>query len=216
MSSSAEHPERLEFTIKELGDYTDKIGSVQPGSRAYVDGPYGSLTLPTEAVTGIVMVGGGIGVTPIVSMLRTLRDRQEQEPRLIFVYAANQLDDLAFRAELDSMVSSNELDLDVIYVLANADEGWTGETGFVTSELLQRHLPADSLERWNYVICGPPPMMEATEAALLSMGVPLSKIESERFDIESSGSVGPRQLAVRRTVLALAGVMIVVSALFAM
>jgi hypothetical protein len=59
-------------------------------------------------------------------------------------------------------------------------------------------------------------MMKATEAALLGMGVPLDHIESERFDIESSGSVGPRQRTVRRAVFALAVVMVVAAALFAM
>ena len=216
ISSSAERPGELDFTIKELGDYTNTIGEIEPGSRAYIDGPYGSLTLPTESAPGIMLVGGGIGVTPIVSMLRTLRDRGEGHLQLILIYAANRREDLAFTAELNDMVSKNHLDLDITYVLADPDDDWDGETGFVTPDLLSRLLPEGSLQEWQYIVCGPPPMMEATEAALVGMGVPLDHIESERFDIESSGSVGPRQKMVRRAVLALAVTMVVAAALFAM
>jgi 3-phenylpropionate/trans-cinnamate dioxygenase ferredoxin reductase subunit len=216
MSSSAEYPQTLDFTIKELGDYTSGIGAIEPGSRAYIDGPYGSLTLPTEDVSGIMFVGGGIGVTPIMSMLRTLRDRSGRPMPLVLIYAANRRQDLAFSTEIAEMASSDDMDLDVIQVLADPDDTWTGETGFVTPDLLRRNLPKKAVEDWYYVICGPPPMMEATETALLSMGVPLNRIDSERFDIESSGNIGPRQRSVRRAVFALAVLMIVAAALFAM
>ena len=216
ISSSAEHTEQLDFTIKELGDYTNTIGEIEFGSRAYIDGPYGSLTLPETAASGIMLVAGGIGVTPIISMIRTLRDREEHGTPLVLIYAANRREDLAFTQELDEMASSDDLDIDVIYVLADPDDTWTGATGFVTPELLERHLPEAALESWHYVICGPPPMMEATESALLDMGAPLDQIESERFDIESSAAVGPRQRSVRRAVLALAVVMVIAAALFAM
>ena len=163
-----------------------------------------------------MLIGGGIGITPIMSMLRTLRDKADRQFPLVLIYAANRPEDLAFTAEIDEMASSHDLNLDIVYVLADPDDGWTQETGFVTSDLIQRHLPEADLKNWRYVICGPPPMMEATEAALLSMGVPIGRIESERFDIESSASVGPRQRAVRRAVLALAVVMVVAAAIFAM
>jgi predicted ferric reductase len=215
MSSSAARPERLDFTIKELGDYTDGIGVIEPGRRAYIDGPYGSLMLPAEPGSGIMFIAGGIGVTPIMSMLRTLRDRGRRELPLVLVYAANRAEELAFTAELDDLASSGDLDLDVVYVLADPAPGWNGETGFVTPGLLIRHLPEGFADGWYAVICGPPPMMEATEAALLDMGVPPDRIESERFDIESAGSIGPRQRQVRRAVLALAVVMVIAAALFA-
>lgn len=216
MSSSAARPGSLDFTIKELGDYTDTIWEVETGSRAYIDGPYGSLTLPIETVPGIMLVAGGIGITPIMSMLRTLQDRDERQLPLVLIYAANRPDDLAFTAELNEMAASDDLDLDVIYILTDPDDEWTGETGFVTQDLLSRHLPAASLGSWDYVLCGPPPMMEATEGALLAMGVPLDQIESERFDIESSGNVGPRQRLIRRAMLALGVVMVLAAALFAL
>lgn len=216
MSSSAARPEQLDFTIKELGDYTDGIGTIEPGRRAYIDGPYGSLTLPAEPATGIMFIAGGIGVTPIMSMLRTLRDRRDQRLPLVLIYAANRAEEFAFTAELDDLAASGEVDLDLVRVLADPRDGWSGETGFVTADLLARHLPgASPPDDWHYVLCGPPPMMEVTETALLGMGVPLERIESEQFDIGAAGAIGPRQLQVRRAVLALVVVMVIAAALFA-
>lgn len=148
-------------------------------------------------------------------MLRTLRDRHDQRLPLVLIYAANRVEDLAFTAELEDLVSSENIDLEVVYVLADPAADWDGETGFVTPDLLARHLSEASLADWYYVICGPPPMMEVVEGALLNMDVPLDRIESERFDIGAAGAIGPRQVQVRRAVLALAVVMVIAAALFA-
>ena len=59
---------------------------------------------------------------------------------------------------------------------------WTGETGFVRAELLARHLPA-GYRRFQFFICGPAPMMDATERALSELGVPEARIHTERFDM---------------------------------
>ncbi|HEU6443788.1 MAG TPA: ferredoxin reductase family protein [Gaiellaceae bacterium] len=213
ISSSARRPERLEFTIKELGDFTSRIGEVAVGTRAYVDGPYGSLVLPRAPDAGLVLVAGGIGITPVVSMLRTLRDDGDRRP-IVLVYANDEIADIVFAGELEQMAAGGELDLRVVRVLARPPAGWTGEAGMITRALLARYLPGEP-GAWRYVLCGPAPMMEAAEQALLELGVPLGRIESERFDIEAAQAIGPRHAQVRRLVLALAGIMVLGSTLFA-
>lgn len=215
ISSSAERPERLEFTIKELGDYTSRISEIEPGRRAYIDAPYGSLKLPAEARPGVVFIAGGIGITPIISMIRTLRDRGAHEPPLFLIYTADRMEDVAYASELDELDASEDFDFNVLYVLADPEADWEGESGFVTADLLARHLPYANLDKWHYVVCGPPPMMEVVEGALISMGVPLARIKSEQFDIEAAGVIGLRQAQVRRAVMALAVVMVIAAALFA-
>jgi NAD(P)H-flavin reductase len=69
----------------------------------------------------------------------------------------------------------------VIHVLERPPEGWTGETGLVTPELLGRHLPPEG--KHAFYVCGPPRMMDAAELALARLGVPLGDIHSERFDL---------------------------------
>ena len=104
-----------------------------------------------------VVIAGGVGAAPIVGMLRTLADRHEQRP-LWFIDANNRWDDVIFREELDALQA--RLDLRVIHVLTQPPGDWRGESGFVTPELLQKHLPGDA-QQFEYFLCGPKPMSEA-------------------------------------------------------
>ena len=178
-SGSAEKPGRLEFTIKELGDFTRQIRHVKPGERICVDGPYGAFCLDRNPAPGYVFVAAGIGVAPIMSMLRTLADRRDQRP-LLLVYAYHTWERLTFREELDRL--RERLNLRVVTVLWEAPEGWTGETGLISEELLGRHLPAERAALECFV-CGPVPMIDLSERALHRLGVPLSRIHSELFDL---------------------------------
>jgi len=179
MISSEAAPERIEFGIKELGDFTGTIKQVPPGSRAYLEGPYGSFSLDPKAA-GAVFVVGGIGVTPALSMLRTCRDRGDRRP-LLLIYANNRWDEVPFRQELEAL--REQLDLEIVHVLAEPPEGWEGERGFVTEDLLTRYLAGRREMDLQYFVCGPPPMMEIVERGLVAQGVPLSRRYSERFDL---------------------------------
>jgi predicted ferric reductase len=212
LASSARDRARVEFAIKELGDYTDRIGEIEVGSRAFVDGPYGSMQLPPGDVPGLMLVAGGIGITPVISMLRTLRDDRSQA-RVVLVYANRRPDEVAYDAELDAI--AGDIDLTVVHVIEEPDAGWDGPSGLITTELLAGLLPAEGAERWWYVLCGPPPMMEAVEGSLVDLGVPLGRIESERFDIGAAGMVGRRAAGIRRLVLGLGAVMVAGAVLFA-
>ena len=212
VASSSHRNDHLEFAIKELGDFTSTIGEVPVGQVAFVDGPYGAMNLPTDRDQGLMLIAGGIGISPAISMLRTLRDEGHQAP-LVVIYAADQQDELAYATELEQL--TNELDLAVVPVLANPPDGWEGEVGLVSDELIDRHLPDDA-SGWNFVTCGPPKMMEIAEQALLARGVPLGHIHSERFDIGAAGAVGRRHAMVRGLVIALGVVMVGAAALFAL
>lgn len=179
LSSSALEPERLRFTIKELGDFTKRVKHVTLGQRVYVDGPYGAFSIDRHRAPGYVFVAGGIGIAPVMGMLRTLADRADRRPLLLY-YAYKNWERLTFREELKSL--GEELDLKIVYVLNEPHEGWTGEVGYLTEEMLGRHLPHDFKIR-EYFVCGPVPMLEIAEAALHKLGVPISKIHSELFDL---------------------------------
>jgi predicted ferric reductase len=178
-SSSALERGRLEFGIKELGDFTSAIGKVPIGTRVYVDGPHGAFSPDREAAPGYVFFAGGIGISPFMSMLRTMADRADSRPITLF-YGAPSWDETAYRDDLEAL--SHRLELEVVYVLEEAPEGWQGETGFIDAALLARRLPDDQLERLHFV-CGPPAMIDAVERALSKRRVPLEQIRSERFEL---------------------------------
>jgi predicted ferric reductase len=177
-SSSAERSDVVSFGIKELGDFTSTIGEHEPGTRAYLDGPYGAFSYERNEAPGFVFVAGGIGITPILSMLKTLADRRDQRPMLL-IYANPNRDETAFLDELDEL--QGRLDLRIVHVLEEPPEDWDGETGFVTPDVLDRHLP-EGEQRLEYFVCGPDPMMDAVEEGLHERGIAGDKVNLERFD----------------------------------
>jgi predicted ferric reductase len=178
-SSSAEHPELLEFGIKEVGDFTRTIGALRPGTRAFLDGPHGSFSCDFHRTPGYLFVAGGIGISPILSMLRTLADRGDPGPHAL-VYACARWDRVIFRREIEAL--RERLELAVTYVLEEGHEGWAGPVGYTGRETLESHLGTDPASRQVFV-CGPDPMMDAVEALLLECGVPSYRVTMERFNL---------------------------------
>lgn len=182
-SSSSDRDDGLmSFTIKELGDFTSSIKDLKPGNRIYVDGPYGTFSLDEHQSNRLVLIAGGIGSAPVLSILRTMRDRDHCIP-VMFFYGSPSWDKVIFRDELAEL--EKEMDcLKVIHVLEHTTEDWKGESGYITADILARHLPAD-YKQWEYLffLCGPTPMIEAVEGALHSLDVGSKKIFSEKYEM---------------------------------
>ncbi len=181
--STAPHPEgKLGFTIKELGDFTARIKEMQPGQTVYVDGPFGSFSCDQHPhAQNLVFIAGGIGITPMMSMLRTLAERGDKRP-LLLIYANRDWESVTFREEIEDL--RTRLNLTVLHVLERPPENWQGERGYVTAALLQRVLPPDRTPNHTEIfLCGPQPMMDAVEKALVQVGVPMGDFHSERFDL---------------------------------
>ncbi len=180
MSSSGDRPDRIEFGIKALGDFTKRIKEIQPGTKAYLDGPYGVFT--TERYwdsAGFVLIAGGVGITPIYSMLLTAVERQDDRPFLL-IYSANSWEDITYRDELEGL--KDKIDLTIVYVLRHGDENWEGETGYVDKELLARYIPIHRGSR-QYFTCAAPVMMDQVEKALFELDVPVTHVHMEHFNL---------------------------------
>jgi predicted ferric reductase len=177
-SSSAHAHGRIEVCVKARGDFTRQIRALEPGTRAYVDGPHGVFTPDRRTGgQGFVFIAGGVGITPLISMLRTFADRWEQRPCLL-LYASRFLDEATFLDELPEL--QHRLDLTVVLVVQHASRDWTGERGRIDLALLRRHLPRDYARR-RFFICGPPPMIDAMEHVLAKLAVPAAHVHTERF-----------------------------------
>lgn len=181
-SSSAENPANAEvrFTIKALGNWSSNVvPRIAPGTRVWIDGPYGVFTPDREQGPGYVLIGGGVGVTPLYSMCQTLADREDMRPVYLF-YGRRDFNEITFQREIEALKS--RMNLKVVYVLEQPGAGWDGERGFINEEILRRYLPKQ-YKRFQYFICGPLPMMDAMERLLPAMGIPAEHIHTERFDI---------------------------------
>jgi predicted ferric reductase len=169
LASSAER-EEVELAVKALGDFTSGVGELEPGTTVYVDGPHGVFSIDQDEGPGFGLIAGGVGIAGLISMLRTMADRRDVRP-VVLVYANREWDGVAFREELEQL--KDRLDLTVVHVL---------EPDYVTADVLSSHLPP-GYRRFQFFICGPDPMMDAAEEALIALGVPPERVHTERFDM---------------------------------
>ena len=171
---------RVEMTIKPLGNFSAAATQTRPGTIAYLDGPYGIFSIDGKpGAEGFVMIAGGIGITPMIANLEAMRERGDARPVILF-YANPSWHEIAFRDELDGLQAA--LALKVVHVLEKPGGDFEGETGFIDRDMLARHLDAPT-RKWAHLLCGPPAMTANVKQALLDLGVPLSDIESELFDM---------------------------------
>ena len=180
IASTAEQPHRKTFTIKALGDFSELLRGLRPGRRVFLDGPYGGFTIAgLDRSEGFVLIAGGVGVTPMLSMLRTLRDRNDQRHHHLLV-GGRTVEDLMLRSEIDKL--RNTLHLAVTEVIEVPPAEWLGETGRIDTELLERCLPRH-YRHHDYFLCGPPPMVVAVGRQLRERGIPTRRIHTEQFDV---------------------------------
>nr|WP_255525576.1 ferric reductase-like transmembrane domain-containing protein [Mycolicibacterium sp. BK634] len=177
-SSNGDDQATLQMSIKELGDFTRTVASIAPGTRAYVDGPHGVFSPDRHSGPGFVFLAGGVGIGPIMSMLRTFAARDERRPAYLF-YGVNRLGDATFRDEIDRL--AGHLSLTVSYVIVDPPADWPGERGRIDAGVLRRGLPAN-YQALQYFICGPGAMQDAMEDVLGSLGVPPGHVHTERFN----------------------------------
>ncbi len=180
LSSNGEQSERLEFGIKALGDFTSSIKYYKPGTKAYLDGPYGVFTTDRyEDSAGFVLIAGGIGITPMMSILLTAAERGDDRPYLL-IYASKTWEDITYREALEELQA--RLDLAIVHVLRQPPNDWQGEQGYVEQDLLNRYIPKRRGTR-HYLICAAPKMMHKVERALHELGVPVTNVHQEHFDL---------------------------------
>ena len=179
IASSAERGSRVEFSIKSLGDFTSRIKDIRVGETAWIDAPYGTFSIDDQpAASSYAFVAGGVGIAPIMSMLRTLADRRDTRPLVLF-FGNRVWDRIAFREELERLQS--ELNLQGVHVLLEPPPEWNGERGFVSEDVLRRHLPLQP-SGVQCFICGPTPMTTSVERSFAALGVPAANVHSEIFD----------------------------------
>jgi len=141
----------------------------------------GTLAAIIFVLPGLVMIAGGVGITPMMSMLRTLAHRRDRRPHRLVVVART-LDELLFRAELSEL--QQRLDLTVVELLRSPPPSWTGASGAVDEDLLTALLPgAFRRNQLDYYLCGPPAMVTDVLTVLDGLDVPQPRIHTEQFDL---------------------------------
>ena len=173
LSSPADGRE-LRLTVKNIGDYTARIGALKPGTPVLVEGPFGKFTEDRVTAERVALIAGGIGITPIRALAESLAERGHD---VVLLYRATRERDLIFKAELDRLAA--EAGIRVEYLLTeSARRPRPGATWFQPRTILE--LVPDLAQREVY-ICGPRGMTEAVTLLLGDVGVRPEHIHTEEF-----------------------------------
>jgi len=176
-NTSARESGQLEFIIK---IYPDGLFShfldtkVQVGDRLNLTGPFGLFTLRDAPDTDLIFVGGGAGMAPILSLLRSMAERRIDR-KAVYYYGARRRGDLCFEDELRALEQTIP---NFRYVPALSEDEWEGETGLITNVVAARE---GELRRAHAYVCGPPPMVEAAVPLLTRLGVPEKHVYWDKF-----------------------------------
>ncbi len=158
------------------------------GDRLQVKGPYGLCTLRPGSERDLIMVGGGAGLGPLLSLLRCLAESSSTR-EVTFYYGARTRRDLFY---LDELAGLEERLSGLRFVPAlsepEAGDAWEGETGLVTDVVDARE--PDLSDRDAY-LCGPPPMVDAAVALFAVKGIPESRIHFDKFTASAEAAVAP-------------------------
>jgi propane monooxygenase reductase subunit len=187
----------MEFVIKV---YPDGVFSsfldtrLAVGERLDIVGPFGVFTLRESRDCDIVFLGGGAGMAPILSLIRSMVE-QGSERKATFYYGARGKRDLCFEDELRGL--ENDLaSFRYVPALSEPDpaDGWDGEVGLITDVLRRQEKDLSGVDAY---VCGPPPMVEAAIPALEQLGVEEKRIYFDKFT--TTGSSDPAPVTGRAT-----------------
>ncbi|MDP6455161.1 MAG: FAD-binding oxidoreductase [SAR202 cluster bacterium] len=130
-----------------------------------------------EMADSIVLLGGGIGLTPLMSIIRYV-DENAPNTRLALVYSVQSPSDLLFRDELEAMAERNPRIRNIFSITRPGSEAWEGRTGRIDAKMLNdERIDLDAL----FFICGPPEMIQSMLAVLRGLDVPESRIRYEQW-----------------------------------
>jgi ferredoxin-NADP reductase len=194
IASSPTQRDYVEITVKHIeqgvvsGYLHDRV---KEGDRLEVSAPFGSFTFMGQEADSIVLLGGGVGITPLMTVIRYLTDHGW--PNDIFLlYSCRTSRDFIFREELEYL-QRRYANLHVVASMTRAaGTEWMGPTGRLTKELIAQNVPNIASRRVH--LCGPPPMMEALQGILAELGVPKERVRTESFTLARGKPEPERQV----------------------
>ena len=171
--SAAPTAHYLRITVKDLGDHSRSLASLSAGTRVFVEGPYGAFTAGRATMPHVVLVGGGVGITPV----RALMDEFKNGVQMDVIYRASRKEDLVLKDELDYLQYHSNGSIRVHYLVGSRKEHPIDAKAL--KALVPRIADAD------IYICGPGPLVEAVKAAADDLGVPKNRFHDEAFAFHS-------------------------------
>jgi len=179
LASTPSRPGAVQFVIRHCGDWTCQVGTLAIGDRTYLQGPFGRFSHLLHALPQqeLIMIAGGIGITPMLSMLRFMADRGDNRP-ITLIWSNRTQAHLVFSDEFKHL-SAKLTGLRLVPIFTqNADNGKPSQR--LNRTMLETLLGGCS-RRSAIFLCGPPSMMTALVTDLKALGFPARSIVTETF-----------------------------------
>jgi ferredoxin-NADP reductase len=155
--------------VKDIGDHSEALSRLRPGTRVMAEGPYGAFTAGRTG-RGVVLLAGGVGITPLRAMFSTLPGP------VTLIYRASSERDIVFRDELDAIAAARGAK---VYYLVGSRAEIGGDP--LSPRMLRSLVPG--LDQQEVYVCGPSGMISAAVEALRGAGVPRRQIHFESFEL---------------------------------
>jgi predicted ferric reductase len=166
-------PQYMRITVKDLGDHSRGLAALRIGTRVVVEGPYGIFTADDRRTDRVLLVGGGVGVTPVRAILDDLPAGVDVE----FLYRAHSAEDLVLRRELEQIAARRHGTMRLRYLVGSRRDYP------INARTLQRLVP-DIASRDVYA-CGPGALVDAVREAVHVLGIPGDRVHHEAFSFHS-------------------------------
>jgi predicted ferric reductase len=168
----------LALGIKSSGKFSTQLSQLKIGNKVYLDGPYGIFTKEAylASTKKIVLIAGGIGVTPFINFMDYFKDHTQNYDEVAFFFGNKTVEDILFKNEIESIQSPNFI---AVNVLSLDKTNHKYENGFINSALIKKYI--GDLCDYKFFICGPPIMMQLVKADLIKNSVKTVDIHTEEF-----------------------------------
>lgn len=173
----------VSFVIRSLGDFTSKLQDLTIGQKVYVDGPYGSISLDdAKRSKAIVLIAGGAGIGPMLSLLRGLAELNDPRP-VRLIYGNKRIDQMVLQDEI-RMLEKQMPDFKQQLVCKESCESEDVYQGVVDQAVITQVMSSQPMDDWTVYLCGPRSMIEAVKKSLNKMKVPDKNVHYEQLSFD--------------------------------
>jgi predicted ferric reductase len=171
--SAAPNGAWLRLTAKALGDFSSTMRQIKPGTRVFLEGPYGAFTADRRHRRKVLLFGAGIGITPLRALMEQL-GAHARPGEVALVYRASDAASLALRGEIDELARQSGA---LVHYLVGSRRR---HPEYLTAEHLGSLVP--DIAHRDVFLCGPAPFTEAVAGAARELGVPARQLHTESFE----------------------------------
>lgn len=177
VASSPTQKGLMDITMDLVGEFTTKLFNSKIGDYLFFKGPYGKFYFTEEMKNNLVLVGGGLGITPLRSIIRYCTDKKLTN-KINLVYSVRSPANIVYREELERFKDENpNYDLTLTITRPDPEHNWQGKIGRIDEELLKANI--EGMESSLYYLCGPLEFVKIIRVILENIGVKEEQIKTD-------------------------------------